>query len=55
MLNAGLETTAKSLTHRPMGSNKKPGTSQAAADAEGRDDYEKAYRNHGRKASGGDR
>ena len=55
MSNAVLEITAKILTHRPMGSNKKPGTNQAVADDEGRDDYEKAYRNHGRKASGGDR
>lgn len=55
MSNAALKTTAKILTHRPMGSNKKPGTNQAVADDEGRDDYEKAYRNHGRKASRGNR
>src|SRR3954468_4399351 len=53
MWNAVLETTAKILTHRPMGSNKKPGTNQAVADERG-DDYEKTYRNHGRKASGAD-
>lgn len=54
MSNAVLEITAKILTHRPMGSNKKPGTNQALAGDEGRDDYEKAYRNHRRKASGVD-
>jgi hypothetical protein len=47
-----LETTAKILTHRPMGSNKQSGKNQAVADDEGRDDYEKAYRNHRRKAPG---
>lgn len=54
MSNAVLETAAKILAHRPVGSNKKSRTNQAVADDGGRDDYEKAYRNFGRKASGGD-
>jgi hypothetical protein len=54
MSNAVLETTAKILTYRPIGGNKKPGTNQAVADDQGRDDYEKAYRNHDRKAWVGD-
>jgi len=55
MSNTVLETTAKILAHRPMGRNEKSGTNQAVADEEGRDDYEKAYRDHRRKASGADR
>ena len=55
MSNAVLETTAKILAHRPMGRNKTAGTNETEAGDEGRDEYEKAYRNHRRKASGADR
>ena len=55
MSNAVLETTAKILAHRPMGRNHATGTNEVKAGDEGRDQHEKTYRNHRRKASGFDR
>ncbi|MDX6404284.1 MAG: hypothetical protein QOH70_1739 [Blastocatellia bacterium] len=54
MSNAVLETTAKILAHHPKGRNKPAGTNETEAGAEGSLEYEKTYRNHGRKASGVD-
>ena len=54
MSNAVLETTAKILAHRPMGRNQTTGTNEIKAGDEGRDQHEKTYRNHRRKASGFD-
>lgn len=55
MSHSVLETTAKILADHSEGRNKTAVTNDTVANDEGRNDYEKAYRNHRRKASGPDR
>ena len=55
MSNTVLETTAKILAHRPMGRNKTAGSNETKPECEWRDEYEKTYRNHRRKAPSADR
>ena len=54
MMSDAARTTERILTHDTAGRNQTGGTDEAEADDEGRNQYEKAYRNHRRKASGAD-
>jgi hypothetical protein len=55
MSSAVLKTTAKILAHHSNTRNKTADTIGGCAGDPGRDDYEKSYRDHRRKASGADR
>jgi hypothetical protein len=55
MSNAVLKTRREILAHGTVGRNRDAVTNETEAGDEGRDEYEKAYRNHRRKASGADR
>jgi hypothetical protein len=54
MSDAVLKTREQILTHSTVGRNQIAGTDAAEAEDEGRNQYEKTYRNHRRKASGAD-
>ena len=54
MMSDLARTTAQILAHSTVGRNQIAGTNETEADDEGRNQYEKAYRNHRRKASGAD-
>ena len=52
MMSDAARATERILAHDTVGRNQIAGTKEAEADDEGRNQYEKAYRNHRRKASG---
>ncbi len=54
MMSDAARTTQQILAHDTAGSNQIAGTDADEADDEGRNQYEEAYRNHRRKASGAD-
>src|SRR5258708_1462085 len=54
MMSDAARTTEQILAHDTAGRNQIAGTDADEADDEGRNQYEEAYRNHRRKASGAD-